>query len=143
MRYETTVEIHAPLSDVWPVLVDVERWPEWTKSMQRVQRLDAGALAVGARTRTRQPRLGANVFTVTALEPERSFDWVARRPGATIAAGHSLEATDAGTTRVLLTVEIDGALAPLLGLLVARLTRRYVDIEAAGLKARAEAARTA
>ena len=54
-RYE--VEIRVSPARVWAVLLDVERWPEWTTSVTRVQRMDLGPLTLGSRTRIWQPRL--------------------------------------------------------------------------------------
>jgi len=45
MRHEKTVEIHAPLDQVWRVLIDLPRWPEWTASMRSVRPIQPGPLA--------------------------------------------------------------------------------------------------
>src|SRR5919108_6017075 len=91
MKLERSIAITAPPDTVWSVLADIERWPEWTASMTTVQPLDPGGLAAGARVRIKQPRLPPLVWRVTALEPGRSFDWVARSPGATTVARHRIE----------------------------------------------------
>jgi len=36
------VDIAAPPGGVWAVIADVERWPEWTPTVTRLQRLDRG-----------------------------------------------------------------------------------------------------
>ncbi len=38
MFLEVTREIHASPEQVWAILADVERWPEWTKSMTKITR---------------------------------------------------------------------------------------------------------
>ena len=50
MQFSITTEVDAPPEVVFAVLSEVERWPEWTPTVTRVERLgDAGApLALGA-----------------------------------------------------------------------------------------------
>lgn len=54
MNHEVRIRINAWPDVVWDTLADVERWPEWTRSVRSVELLD-GNLAVGHRKRIRQP----------------------------------------------------------------------------------------
>lgn len=135
----TTVEIAAPPERVWEVLVDVERWPEWTESVTSAELLDPGPLAVGSRVELAQPRIPKGTYTVIALEPGRSFTWEQRQPGSTVIAHHECHPLPDGGTRVELSVTMTGALGGLVGRLYRNLTVRYLTMEASGLKARAEA----
>ncbi|MEO5746255.1 MAG: SRPBCC family protein [Terracoccus sp.] len=134
----TTVEIEAPAERVWALLSDVERWPEWTASMSSVTLLDA-ALAVGSRATVEQPRLPRATWTVTALEEGIEFDWASAMPGVLTVGRHHVEMVDEGHSRVVLTVHQSGLLGPVARLAYGRLTRRYLKLEAAGLKTRCEA----
>jgi hypothetical protein len=58
--------------------------------------------------------------------------------GGTIIASHVLEPEPDGGTRVVLTVDDRGFLLRLVSLPFARMTRRYVRLEAEGLKRRCE-----
>ena len=111
---------------------DVERWHECTASITRVTRLDDGPMRAGSRARVKQPRLAAGVFEVTSWIPGRSFEWVTRPPGVTGIARHVIEPTPGGS-RVTLSVEFRGPLARLVAWWYGTLTRRYLEMEAAGL----------
>lgn len=80
------------------------------------------------------------VWDVTEVEPGESFSWVARSPGITPRATHHLTPGLSGGVTVSLGLQQRGPLAWPLALLTARLTRRYVQLEADGLKRRCEAA---
>jgi hypothetical protein len=143
--YAASADILAPFAKVWAVLVDVERWPEWTPTVSKVERLDPGPLALGTPTRptscTRiaQPKLRPAVWRVTQLDREKGiFVWQSRAPGITVLAGHFLEPTPSGC-RATLTIEFSGLLAPLVRLRLGKLTRQYIHTEANSLKAHCEA----
>jgi hypothetical protein len=91
MRYVREEIVHTPAERVWQLLVNVEDWPTWTESMGEIKRLDDGPLAVGSRSRVTQPKGRPTVWTVTELEPTRTFTWVASRPGLAFEAVHRIE----------------------------------------------------
>ncbi len=138
MELGTSIDVAASPDRVWDVLVDVERWPEWTESASSVRSLETGSLAVGSRVEISQPRIPTGVYTVTALEPGRAFTWEQRQPGSTVSAHHACSLLPGGGTRVELRVVMSGVLGGIVGRLYRGLTQRYLDMEAAGLKARAE-----
>ena len=137
MRYETTVAIAAPVDRIWSVISDVAAWPEWTASVSAVELLSPQPLRLGSRARVRQPKLPKAVWEVTDLQPGRSFTWVNRSPGMTSTGLHEILGS-AADPQVRLAIEQRGPLS-FLARPYLRLTRRYVDTEAAGLKQRCEA----
>jgi hypothetical protein len=136
---EVSVTIAAPATLVWDHLLDVERWPNWTASMLEVRRLDPGVLAPGHRVRISQPRMPTLVWTVGEIRAEDHFVWAASSIGVTTLARHDISPVDERRTRLVLSVEHRGFLAPLVRLLTGRRTRRFIDMEAAGFKRAAEA----
>ncbi|WP_377640407.1 SRPBCC family protein [Oryzobacter terrae] len=141
MEQSTTVEVAAPPERVWEVLTDVERWSEWTSTVTSVRRLDEGDLRVGSRARIDQPRIPETEYEVTALDPGRSFTWVATGPGVVTTARHDAEPLPDGGTRVRLSVTQSGWLGSTMGRFYRGLTDRYLASEAQGLKARCEGTR--
>lgn len=140
MDYEHSVVIAASPEKVWEALTVVERWPDWTASVSKVERLNSGELRVGSAARVKQPGQPSMVWIVSQLEPGRSFSWTARNPGVTTVGDHRVEATADGGVRVTLRIRQTGLLAPLVGLLTSGRTRRYVQTEADGLKRWCESA---
>jgi uncharacterized membrane protein len=139
MQFDDEVVINASIDDVWAVYSDVERWPEWTASMRSVRYVEGVALAVGARVRIQQPRLPAAVWEVRAVDPGRSWTWVASGPGVRTTALHTVEPVATDTTRVHQTLVQRGPIGIVLGRVYGRLTRAHLAMEAAGLKQRCEA----
>lgn len=139
MITESSVEIAAPADVVWAEYADVERWSEWTASVKRVRGLDGPELAVGRRFEIEQPRLPKLVWTVTALDPGRSWVWASTAPGGRTEAFHEVRARDGGGTAVRQGLDQRGPVGALVGRAMRGLTRRYLELEAQGLKASSEA----
>lgn len=138
LTYQTTVDIDAPVDTVWRVLADVGRWPEWTASVNEVDRLPGENLVVGARYRIRQPRLRPGVWTVTEWLPGVSFTWESLQPGVRLIAKHALE-REGSKCRVHLDITFTGPMGWLFYRLSRTTTLRYMSMEAEGLRRRAEA----
>ena len=137
------ISINAPIEHVWDVFTDVERWPQWTKSVTHVERVKGSGVDVGAVVRMKQPRLPVMQWTVTDAAPGQSWTWVARSPGVTTVASHTLTPTSATTTSVEQSIEHRGLFAWFSALATRGLTRRYLRLEGEGLKARCERVRAA
>jgi carbon monoxide dehydrogenase subunit G len=137
-RFEHAIAISAPPARVWGILVDVESWPARIPTVDRVERLDDGPLAVGSRTRLAQPRLPEEVWTVTELTSGSAFTWTSTSAGVRVTASHVVELSPEGS-RLTLAVNVAGWLAPVGWLMSRSLTQRYVETEAASIKAVAEA----
>ena len=136
-RFQHAIAISAPPERVWGIVVDVERWPARIPTVDRVERLDDGLLAVGARTRLAQPKLPEGVWTVTELTSGTAFTWTSSSPGVRVTASHVVEPSPEGS-RLTLAVDLAGWLAPVGWLMTRSLTQRYVETEAASIKAAAE-----
>jgi uncharacterized membrane protein len=137
VEYVVSRDVAAGVEKVWPVIADVERMPAWTSTMRRVRILDGTTLAIGARVRVEQPRLPPATWEVTELEPGRSYTWASPAPGMASVAWHTVEPAGDGRSRVTLGFRQSGPLAPVVGLLMGSLVRRYVDTEIAGVAAEA------
>lgn len=138
MRYTRTDTIAARPSDVWAVLTDIEHWPDWTASMREITRLDSGPLRVGSTARVRQPAGRPMVFTITELATERSFTWTASAAGLRFTGYHELTSHEPSGVQAVLTFTLTGPMAWLGRLLAGGRIRRYVDMEADGLKRQSE-----
>jgi uncharacterized membrane protein len=137
--FHITRQIGAPVETAWSVLADIDHWPEWTKSVKRVESLSEQPYGIGSRVRVHQPRLRPAVWEVRDWQPSRRFVWQSGVPGLNIVADHVLEANEHGCTAAL-HLRYDGPLGAVVGILGKRITTRYLALEADGLKARAEAA---
>jgi uncharacterized membrane protein len=134
VQFNTTIEIEAPSDKVWSTLVDVEHWPDWTASMREVKIVYGSSMARGTRVRIKQPRMPTVTWEVTDLQPGVSFEWRNTAPGIESIGIHTAESIGADRTAVTLGFHQSGPLAPVMGLLASGTMRRYVLIEAAGLK---------
>ena len=133
----SSIEVDAPMADVWAIYADVERWSEWTASIDRVTPVGDAGLEIGHRFEIKQPRFPKLVWEVTAVEPGTSWTWRQRSPGGTTFASHEVVA-QGERTLVRQRIEQRGPVGVVVGVLMLRLTKRYLDLEGQGLKACSE-----
>jgi uncharacterized membrane protein len=133
--FETTRHVDAPPSLIWPVMYDVARWPEWTPTIESVDRHDDGPLEVGSRTTVRQPKLPKATWEVTDVVDGRNFTWEAAGPGMRTIARHEVVPDGAGS-KVTLSIEQTGPMGAVAAVVWRGLTQRYIDLEAESLDKR-------
>lgn len=138
MITEDSIEIDAPAQLVWQVFSDVERWPEWTPSVTSLVARDGTGLAVGKRFAIKQPGMSKLVWKVTEIDPGSTWTWVQRSPGVQVSARHWVIPQPDGRTLVRQQLDQRGVLGALIGRLMIKKTRRFLEQEAQGLKARSE-----
>ena len=106
--------------------------------MDSIVREDSGEIRVGSAAVVRQPKLRSATWVVDVAEENQNFTWSTKGPGYRITAVHLFTPTDAGCSAAL-ELHVSGALSGLIWMLTGKTARRYLDEEAAALKARAEA----
>jgi uncharacterized membrane protein len=138
MLTEDTIEIDAPAQLVWEIFSDVERWPEWTASVTSLVGRDGAELAVGKRFSIKQPGMPKLVWKVTEIDPGVSWTWVQSAPGALASARHEVIAQPDSRTLVRQQLGQRGVLGALVARLMVKKTKRFLQLEAQGLKTRSE-----
>ena len=76
---------------------------------------------------------------MTRFAAPNTYEWDTNALGMHVVALHRLEPTSTGT-HVTLSIDVSGLTAPLLGWIVARVSRKFLPMEAAALKAEWSAA---
>lgn len=137
MRFNQEIEINATVEEVWKVLINVDRWHEWTPSINGISRIDSSPMGIGCELIVLQPELPESIWTVTSFNPGRNFTWSRGNVLVKVTAEHQLEIQQ-NKTIANLSIEFKG----LLGRMAARqnktLVENYLTLEAQGLKKRCE-----
>jgi hypothetical protein len=136
MHHEISLDVQAPADVLWRVLTDVTSWPDWSPTIDELVLLD-GRLGLGSRVRIAQPKLRTVVYQVDGWRDGTLFSWTATTSGVRIRASHQVHPSTTGS-RLRLTLDMTGPMAPLLAPLVGARTRRYADTEAEVLRRSAE-----
>src|SRR4249920_658571 len=118
MITDSSVEIDAPASIVWDVFVDVERWAQWTASIERIVALDGPGIDVGRRFEIKQPRMPKLVWEVTEVDPGTSWSWRQRSLGGTTLASHEVVAQGPERTLVRQAIDQRGPVGVVVGVLM-------------------------
>lgn len=123
-------EVPAPPAEVWRLVSDVSRWPEFLPTIDAVELLgESGVVGVGSKFRVRQPGLPSAVYSVTEWHEGRGFTWEARSGGVRTIATHTITALGTGS-HVELSIDWKGALAGLIGMVYGKRAGRMVNTEA-------------
>ena len=138
MRTEDSIEIDAPAKLVWQVFSDVEHWPHWTASVTSLVGHDGAELGVGKRFSIKQPGLSKLVWKVTEIDSGLSWTWVQRSPGVNVSARHWVISQPDGRTLVRQELEQRGMIGGLVGRMMLKKTKRFLELEAQGLKNQSE-----
>jgi len=116
MRFESSIEIKAPVKKVWALVDKLEEWPQWAPSIKKLERISKGPLMVGSRVfvTARVSRLTVkSLMTVTKFIPERAVVLEGKVLGAKLTRFYTLEPAN-GNTKVAVGGEVSGVLAWLL-----------------------------
>jgi uncharacterized membrane protein len=138
MRFETAIDIDAPQQRVWDVLSDLEAWPQRLETVENLRLVTPAPIAIGSRVRLKQPKLSEGTWDVTIWDAPSYFEWTQKTAPITIVAGHRVEALGESRARLTLTLDMRGLLAPIMGPFYRKLTTRYLNLEAQGMKRAAE-----
>ena len=138
MKIENEKLIEASPTTVWNVTVDLERWPQWTPTVESIKRLDDGPFRDGSTALIKQPGLPEAVWRVTEFQQGSGFTWEVRVRGIHMVATHEL-VPDASGTKSILRIEMSGIAAVLLWPLIRSSARKALEQENTGLKQACEA----
>ena len=142
-RFDCSVTIRRPIEEVFAVLTDPTRSPEWSKHSIRGELLTEGPPRVGSRRRTVVKGFGGigtmeSVFEVTEVDPLRAvaLRQVSASWGGSGATRYTFTPVDEGTTRVDWTWELNpgGLMKLMLAGPVMELTRRMFQSDLENLK---------
>ena len=92
---------------------------------------------MGETVSVKQPRLPRSTWTVTVCD-ETGFTWTSSTPGVRSTGEHWARDAGDGHTTATVALIMNGPLAPVTARLYSRLIRRYVRMEADGLRAEVE-----
>ncbi|WP_426504215.1 SRPBCC family protein [Dactylosporangium sp. McL0621] len=137
--FRDTITIAAPATVAGDIMKAVQDWPSWTASVSHVDRKATGPLTTGETVVVTQPKLRPGTWTVTRVDTN-GFEWSSSSvPGVHNIGGHWAIDNGDGTCTAELTLSFAGPLARAVTLFYGSLIRRYIRMEAEGLRKAAEA----
>ena len=113
MRFESSIEISAPVEKVWELIDKLEEWPQWMPSIKQIARLSEEPLAVGSQlfVTAKVSRLTVKLLmTIIEFIPERTVVMKGRALGTNLTRFYNLEPVN-DKTKVTIGGEVSGALA--------------------------------
>ena len=113
MRFESIIDINAPVDKVWTLIDKLEQWSQWMPSIKKIERVSKGPLTAGSQLSVTARVSGLTVtllMTITEFVPERNVVMKGKALGTNLIRFYNLEPLD-GKTKVTIGGEVSGALA--------------------------------
>jgi carbon monoxide dehydrogenase subunit G len=113
MKFESSIEINAPVEKVWTLVDNLEEWHKWMPSIKKIERVSNGPLTVGSQlsVTARVSRLTVNLLmTISEFVPERTVVMKGKALGTKLTRFYNLEPLN-GKTKVIIGGEVSGVLA--------------------------------
>jgi uncharacterized membrane protein len=113
MRFESSIDINAPVSKVWTLIDRLEEWPQWMPSIKKIERLSKGPLTVGSQLCVTARVSGFTLrllMTITKFVPERNVVLEGKALGTKLIRFYALEPAG-GRTKITIGGDVSGALA--------------------------------
>jgi hypothetical protein len=129
--------INARPQDIFNVLMNVERWNQWTKSITKISILDSRQLAPGVKIKVLQPKLPPTIWTIKEIIMDKLLTWEKRYFGFSMLSEHLIMDQN-NEISVTIRVTYNGPLAGLFYKLTHTLTDNYMTLEINGLKRECE-----
>ena len=112
MRFETTIDINAPVDRVWALIDRLEEWPRWMPSIKSIERLSTEPLAVGSQlsVTAKVSRLTVRLLmTIIDLVPERRVIMQGKALGTKLTRFYALQPVG-DMTKLTIGGDVSGAL---------------------------------
>jgi uncharacterized membrane protein len=113
MRFESIIDINAPVEKVWTLIDKLEQWPQWMPSIKKIERVSKGPLTAGSQLSVTAKVSGLTVtllMTITEFIPKRNVVMKGKVLGTNLTRFYNLEPLD-GQTKATVGGEVSGALA--------------------------------
>jgi carbon monoxide dehydrogenase subunit G len=113
MRFESSIDINAPVEEVWALVDKLEEWPQWMPSIEKIEKLSRGPLTVGSQLSVTAKVSGLTVtllMTITEFVSQRSVVLEGKALGINLTRSYILEPIN-GKTKVTIGGDVSGTLA--------------------------------
>jgi carbon monoxide dehydrogenase subunit G len=113
MRFESSIDINAPVEKVWALIDKLEEWPQWMPSIKKIEKVSREPLTVGSQLSVTAKVSGLTVkllMTITEFVPERIVVMQGKALSTKLTRFYTLEPLD-GKTKVSIGGDVFGALA--------------------------------
>jgi len=113
MRFESSVDINAPVAKVWVLVDKLEEWPQWMPSIKKIKKVSEGPLGADSQLSVTASVSGFTLkllMTITKFVPERNVVLQGKVLGTRLTRFYTLEPVN-GKTKLTIGGDVSGPLA--------------------------------